>query len=182
MSSPATAELRDAPFDVLLALEQRIRAARADVAAGQSQTWTGLAFRLRQHWCVAPRDEVREVVSPPSLTRVPGARSWLLGMANVRGKLLPVTDLPALLGEPPAVGGRQAKVLVLNSERVPAGFLVDEVAGYRQFVPQDQQHTLGEQAPRLQPFLLGAFAREGRPWLVVSLRKLARAPVFLDAG
>jgi twitching motility protein PilI len=176
------AELREAPFDLLLDLESRIRSARLDVVAGQAPTWIGLGFRLRDHWCVAPRDDVREVIITPRLSRVPGTKQWLQGIANVRGSLLPVTDLGELLGQPRITAARTNRVLVFNSDRVPAGFLVDEVVGYRQFVPADQRHELKDEVPNLSPYLLGAFAREGRPWYVLSLRKLTAAPDFVNAG
>src|ERR1700758_3164570 len=85
------------PFELLFALENRLRVARLDIAAGQTQSWTGLGFRLRERWLVAPREDVREVITVPRMTRVPGARPWMLGVANVRGNLLPITDLAQLL-------------------------------------------------------------------------------------
>ncbi len=176
------AQLRETPFDLLLELESRIRHARLDVVAGQAPAWVGLGFRLRDRWCVAPRDDVREVIITPRLSRVPGTKPWLQGIANVRGSLLPVTDLGELVGEPRITSDRANRVLVFNSDRVPAGFLVDEVVGYRQFVPADQRHELKGDAPNLAPYLLGAFAREGRPWYVISLRKLTAAPEFVNAG
>lgn len=181
MSSDLAA-LRKQPFELLQALESRVRMARLDTAAGQTATWMGLAFRLREHWCVAPRDDVREVITVPRLTRVPGARAYLLGMANVRGSLLPVTDLGEMLGSPRAIADRSSRVLVYNSDRVPAGFLVDEVVGYRHFTPGEQRHSLAADAGALTPYLLGAFEREGRPWLVLSLRKLTQAPAFTNVG
>ena len=164
------AALLDRPFDLLLALEARVRATKLDVAAGQTQSWTGLAFRLRDLWLLAPREDVREVIVPPRLTRVPGAKPWMLGVANVRGSLLPVTDLGSLLGWPP------------STERLPAGLLVDEVAGYRSFAPADQHPDSVDDVPALKPYLLGAFLREGRRWRVLSLHRLTRDPAFAQAG
>jgi len=176
------ARLRESPFDLLLELESRIRHARMDLVAGQAPAWVGLGFRLRNHWCVAPRDDVREVIITPRLSRVPGTKPWLQGVANVRGNLLPITDLGEWLGLPRIVNERANRVLVFNSDRIPAGFLVDEVVGYRQFVPADQRHELKADVPSLAPYLLGAFAREGRPWYVLSLRRLTAAPEFVNAG
>jgi twitching motility protein PilI len=170
------------PFELLFALENRLRAARLDIAAGQTQSWTGLGFRLREHWLVAPREDVREVITVPRVTRVPGAKTWLLGVANVRGNLLPVTDLGQMLGHPRLPEHRDQRVLVFNSDRVPAGVLVDEVAGYRQFAPSDQRHELARGTGELEAFLLGGFAREGRNWLVLSLHKLTRSLAFTVAG
>lgn len=176
--------LRDRPFELLAALEQRLQKAKLDPSAGPGvvQLWTGLGFRLGLHWLVAPKDEVREVIAPPPMTRVPGARPWLLGVANVRGGLLPVCDLHRLLGEEHNTLQRGSRVMVFNSDRVPAGFLVDEVAGYRQFAPNDQRPELLQDSGVLQPYLLGAFVREGQPWRAISLHKITRGDAFSRAG
>ena len=174
--------LRNSPFELLAALESRLQSAKVDLVAGQAQFWTGLGFRLGERWLVTPREDVREVIVPPPLTRVPGARPWLLGLANVRGSLLPVCDLHRLLGEEHHTMARGARVLVYNSDRVPAGFLVDEVSGYRQFTPADQRPELAHEAGPLQPYLLGGFVREAQPWLAVSLHKIAAGDAFNRAG
>jgi len=174
--------LRNDPFALLAALEQRLQTARVDLAAGAAQFWTGLGFRLGDRWLVAPREDVREVIALPALTRVPGARPWLLGVANVRGSLLPVCDMHRLLGEEHHVLARNCRVLVYNSDRVPAGFLVDEVSGYRQFAPADQRMELTADAGVLQPFLLGAFVRDTQPWLALSLHKIAQSDAFSRSG
>jgi twitching motility protein PilI len=176
------AALAGKPFELLWTLENRLRAARLDIAAGQTQSWTGLAFRLGQRWLVAPREEIREVIALPKMTHVPGARAWLLGIANVRGNLLPVTDLGQLLGEARQPEHREQRVLVYNSDRIPAGLLVDEVAGYRQFAPSDQRHELLQGNGGLEPYLIGAFAREGRIWLALSVHRLVRSAAFTAAG
>ena len=174
--------LRDNPFDLLAQLEDRLRTARMDFAAGQQESWTGLGFRLGGDWMVAPREEVKEVIVPPTLTRVPRTRPWFTGVANVRGNLLPVVDLLQLIGAGTHAPGDRARVLVLNSEQVPVGFLVDEVAGYRQFVPGDQRHELIDGAGPAQPYLLGAFERDGRAWRAFSLQKVAQSDGFKLAG
>jgi len=180
--APDLMALAGQPFELLYALENRLRAARLDIAAGQTQSWTGLGFRLGEHWLVAPREDVREVITLPKVTRVPGGKPWLLGVANVRGNLLPVTDLGQMLGHAKQAEHRDQRVLVFNSERIPAGVLVDEVAGYRQFAPSDQRHELARGTGELEPYLLGGFAREGRNWLVLSLHKLTASQAFTAAG
>jgi twitching motility protein PilI len=175
--------LRDDPFGQLVELEARLRAARLDSTAGQAQVWTGLGFRVAEQWMVAPREDVREVAVPPRLTRVPNARPWLLGIANVRGGLLPVIDLQQLLGGAVTAETRTSRVLVFNSERMPLGYLVDEVAGYRPFSVNEQRRELIDSAnDETRPWLLGGFVREGQPWLAFSLHKLAQSDVLKQAG
>jgi twitching motility protein PilI len=180
--SAALRAWRDDPFELLLRLDGSLRAARLDVAAGQAEQWTGLGFRIGQDWLLVPREEVREVIPPPTFTRVPNARAWLLGLANVRGGLVTVVDLQTLLGGHAAQPGRLQRMLVLNAERLPVGFLVDEVVGYRQFLPQDQHPPAPAELDALQPLELGGFLREGRQWRVISLHKLARTDTFRQAG
>ena len=174
--------LRDHPFELLQRIESRLHATRLDIVAGQAQNWSGLGFRLGNTWLVAPRDDVREIIVPPRLTRIPNARPWLLGVANVRGALLGVIDLGQFLGGASASAPRTQRLLVYNSDRFPVGFLVDEIAGNRQFVASEQRAELPEGADAFLPYLLGAFVRDGQPWLAFSLHKLAMADSFGYAG
>jgi twitching motility protein PilI len=180
-AAPDTAAMLQ-PFDLLLALEGQLRIARQEQAIGDAQAWNGLVFRLRRRWLVTPRQDVREVIAPPKLTRVPGAKRWLLGVANLHGNLLPIIDLGLWLDQPAVATGRDQRVLVLDSERIAAGFLVDEIGGHRQFGPNDQRPELVQDCGTMVPYLLGAFSREGRSWPALSLHKLTQAPAFIAAG
>ena len=51
--------------------------------------------------------DVAEVAPVPGLTRVPGRAAWLAGVANWRGRMLPVLDLRPLLGRRGAAAARQ---------------------------------------------------------------------------
>ncbi|MGH8454947.1 MAG: chemotaxis protein CheW [Nevskiales bacterium] len=176
--------LRENPFDLLAALDARLQVTAAAGATGDAQdVWVGLGYRVAGQQMVTPRADVREVLTPPDYTRVPGAKPWLLGIANVRGDLLPLIDLSRLLGGEATAIHRSTRVLVYNAHEAPAGFLVDEVAGFRRFSPQDQRH---EQVPAegnaLNPYLLGAFVRDGQLWLAMSLSKLVTSPLFQNAA
>lgn len=175
--------LRADPFELLMRIDARLRAARVDAAAGEAQAWVGLGFRIAETWLAAPRHEVREVIAPPRVTRVPNAQAWLTGVANVRGELMTVIDLPLLLGLPPTPPARGRRVLVLNAKRAaPVGFLVDEVAGYRQFAAGEQRNELKHRAGAFSPYLLGALVRDGQAWLAFSLQRLASGDSFRAAA
>ena len=53
--------------------------------------WSGIAFEMMGQYFVAPL--VSEVIYPPKYTLVPNTQSWVLGLANIRGRLLSVSDL-----------------------------------------------------------------------------------------
>ena len=59
------------------------------------QYWSGIGFMLDGRRYVAPLEQVSEILTVPSYTRVPGVESWMKGVANVRGRLMAVMDLTA---------------------------------------------------------------------------------------
>jgi chemotaxis signal transduction protein len=73
--------------------------------------------------------QVAEVGKVPPLTRVPGVPAWLDGVANWRGRILPVLDLRPLLGADVTGLGPAARLVVLTTDAVTAGVLVDAVEG-----------------------------------------------------
>src|SRR5262245_10415708 len=132
--SAALRSLRDKPFELLLELERLARTALTGQGrdAASEREWVGVAFRMSAENFLVARDETREVLGFPSVvTRVPGSKAWIRGVANVRGQLLPVVDLRAFLGGGVTGTGRSSRVLVANHREVPAGVLVDEVFGFR---------------------------------------------------
>jgi twitching motility protein PilI len=129
------------------------------------------------------RDEAREIMGVPApLTRVPGSREWIRGLANVRGQLLPVIDLKQYLGSGAAQPGRNTRVIVVNHREIPAGLIVDEVLGFRRFNEQDFH---GEPPPtiiRCERYLAGSFRRGTEAWPVFSLKRLVESPAFLQGS
>ena len=84
------------------------------------------------------QSDVREVLPvPEQITRVPGAKPWLRGIANLRGQLLTIVDLKSFLGAGGAAADRQTRILVVASRDVPTGLVVDEVVGFRRFAASD---------------------------------------------
>src|SRR5215470_7385728 len=71
----------------------------------------------------------REVVVFDEYTQVPLAPPYLIGVANLRGRLVPLVDLRPLLGLEPARATRQAKALVVERDQLTAAFHIDDVVG-----------------------------------------------------
>jgi len=71
----------------------------------------------------------REVVVFDEYTDVPLAPQYLLGLANLRGRIVPLVDIRPLLGLEPSRATRRAKALVVERGATPAALLIDEVVG-----------------------------------------------------
>src|ERR1700760_1565499 len=82
-------------FELLWQIDQRCRLLAADLPSQsiRQDNWSGIGFRLGEHWYVAPMGEVSEVLHEPRFTQLPGVKSWVKGVANLRGRLLPMMDL-----------------------------------------------------------------------------------------
>lgn len=178
------AELRHKPFELLQELERRARmAAAGQLSGGEVETeWVGVGFRMGGNLFVTPREEVREILTYPGVTRVPGAKSWLKGLANVRGQLLPIVDLQAFLGGEPTIMSRTTRVVAVNHGEIPAGLLVDEVRGFRRFTSGERGEQLPEVEPGYEPYLAGSYQRGEELWGVMSLRNLVGSQPFLLAA
>jgi len=187
MSGPAVSlrSLRDRPFELLKELEKRSRAVTAgnvpEAAAGQE--WVGVAFRMGGETFLVAREETREVLGYPGVvTRIPGAKSWVRGLANVRGQLLPMLDLRQFLGSGATASGRNTRVIVVNHREIPAGLMVDEVLGFRRFADNEFNAEAPPTVIRCDSYLAGAFRRGGEVWPVLSLKSLVESQSFLQAA
>ncbi len=85
-----------------------------------------LTFRVDSQLYALRSEEVAEVIRVPTLARVPQGPAALLGVANLRGAVLPVAGLRELLGKPSAPGGSSARAIVLDLGAAVA-LLVDSV-------------------------------------------------------
>jgi twitching motility protein PilI len=183
--SVALRSLRDRPFELLAELERRGRAVSANTStdSGQAGEWVGVALRMAGELYLVAREEAREVLGlPVALTRVPGAKSWVLGLANIRGQLLPIIDLRAFLGSGPTPPSRNTRVIVVNHREIPAGLLVDEVLGFRRFADAEFTAEVPPTVVRCEQYIAGSFRRGTEQWPVIGLRSLLEDPPFSGAS
>ena len=171
-------------FEMLLEIDQRCRLLAADLPSQETrlQTWSGIGFRIGEQHFVAPMGEIAEVLHEPRQTVLPGVKSWVRGVANLRGRLLPVMDLCGYFGHELSAVRKQRRVLVIEHRELFAGLLVDEVLGMQHF-PQDSLRVgaQGLAETQIAAFVQGRFERE-QLWCVFSPFALAEAPEFLNVA
>lgn len=68
---------------------------------------------------------VREIVKPQEITSIPGTASYVLGIINLRGKIVSVVDLAGRLGFGVTRMTRSSRILVVDIDGFTVGFLVD---------------------------------------------------------
>lgn len=169
------------PVDLLMHYEQRLADVGAALPAQREvkERWSGIGFRVGDYQFLAPMSEVREILDPPTCTRVPGTVSWFLGIANVRGNLVPVIDLHGFLARGRAARSKQARVLTFQQEGVHAALQVDDVMGMKRFdIAQRERVSTGAKA--LEPYVNDGFRQGDEAWPVLSLSEFVASKDFLE--
>ncbi len=172
------------PVRLLLDLERRSRRQAAELPQKLEITemWNGIAFRIGEMQMVAPMNEVSEILDMPDVTRVPNAKPWVLGVANVRGNLLPVMDLFAYLYGKGTRLHKRSRLLVVSHESINTGLLVDEVYGMRHFEKANWNKKLPSHDKQIKPYVDRCYQNEEKTWLVFSMHKLAESAAFHQSG
>ncbi|WP_455197423.1 chemotaxis protein CheV [Kaarinaea lacus] len=71
--------------------------------------------------------KVQEVIRCPKLTHIPNSKDIVRGIANMRGRTIPVIDLGLALGRPPIEDQSTAYIIIADYYRSVQGFLVSGV-------------------------------------------------------
>ena len=172
------------PVEVLMELEQRWRTHARELPRQieVKDDWLGVGFRLGKHRLVAPLGEVVEILTYPSVSKVPGAKSWVRGIANVRGNLLPIMDLHDYLEGRVATPSRLTRVLVIDCNGTLSGLVVDEVLGLRHFLSEERTDVTSIDDDALAPYLSFGFRSGDQYWAVFSTRAVVESPQFMQAA
>jgi twitching motility protein PilI len=175
---------RISPFLALVDYEQRSLAhvvglpERLD-AMGQ---WRGLAYRIGRYRLASSFEDVLEILPMPTPTPVPGAQPWMLGVANVRGTLLPIIDLKQFLQGERTILHEKQRVLVVRQPGGDVAVTIDELFGQRSFVESQEQPALAFDEGQYAHFIDRTYHMEGHDWGVFSFDRLVRTPEFRQAA
>lgn len=125
----------------------------------------------RERFCLSVL-EVEEVVDWPLVTRVPLAPSFLTGVFNLRGTIVPLVDIAFTEGRKAGLSPKHVVVAALESdlpgENLRIGIAADEVIGT--YSANDE--SLLDQAPSEVPYCRGMLRHDERLALVIDLRRL----------
>lgn len=124
----------------LLKKRAALMAAPPEAAAEAGERTEFLEFGLGGERYAVELGLVREVCSGRRITRIPGAPPFMAGVANIRGRILPVADLALFFGlraeaqdrrKLVILRGRDAAAREAGGEAPEIGILADAVAGVR---------------------------------------------------
>ena len=110
----------------------------------------------------------------------PLAKAWLLGVANIRGKLYSVVDLSAFSGHATVTPGPDTRLLLVHSRfAVNAALLVDQTLGLRSMEQTGHKETGASDTEWISRHY---HDEQGVSWKVLDMGALVSHPAFLQAG
>ena len=137
----------DSSNDQLRELVERA-AAPKPVAEPEAAKLPMIAVRIGPRWLAIAAGTVREVMTLETITRVPGVPDLVVGLALIRGRLVPVVDLPRMLhsGSAPPSGDAaitRPRLVVLARGDHEVGIIADETRGVLELPPATSGTTSG---------------------------------------
>lgn len=133
-----------------------------------------VVFSLAGSDYAVPVRDVAEIGRVPGITRVPNLPDFLRGITNLRGEVVPVINLPGLLGLQDSAPSARGRVLFLQArDRVsPTGLIVDEVKGIQRIQSQQLEQVTGLVDDKVTSVLRGVHGRGDRLLNVLDLEQL----------
>ncbi len=161
---------------------QHAKALPAQVDA--SPRWSGIGFSLLGERFVASLGQVVEMLEVPAYTRLPGVQPWAVGIANVRGRLLPLVDLTAYIaGKPGTHNKKQQRVLVIDIKNYLCGLIVDQAFGMQHFTSERFTEEVDFVPSAVRPLVKGAYLDGvNNPWAVMHIPALVKDARFANAA
>jgi purine-binding chemotaxis protein CheW len=88
-----------------------------------------LLFRIAEEWYCVRVSDVREILQEYDVTPIPCVPDYILGVVNVRGEIISITDAARIMGIG-SVGmdsGTAPSAIVISNDEVVTALLVDEI-------------------------------------------------------
>jgi purine-binding chemotaxis protein CheW len=135
-----------------------------------------VGFQVGRETYGVPITSLHEIVRVPEITAVPGAPDYMVGVINLRGKIVSVLDLRKRLGETQVVPSRQNRILVLEHNGKLSGLIVDSASEVLKIPVADVEASPTEHFEGSLSCVTGLGKYQGRLIVLLDMAKL------LDAG
>jgi len=172
------------PFSLLQQMQADTMTVSPDLPeeAQVANMWSGIGFRIGNIHLLAPLDQVTEVLRCPDYTPVPGTRSWLRGIANIRGNLTTIVDMAEFFGKEPVFLDDRARLIVMNVEDLNTALLVNDVFGLRHFDEDEDRRDIPGLGEAVDAYMNGAFLKDNILWGVFDMHSLAASGSFQNVA
>jgi len=109
------------------------------------------------------------------ITRVPHTASYIKGVINLRGDIIPIIDMRLKLSIPEAEYTPETRVIIVKIDEITVGFIVDEVNEVVEFDEDSIENISCLNDSLKQDYLLGVGKIDQRIIMLIDLEKFIMA-------
>ena len=120
----------------------RLIAQKVETRAQPGDTITVLEFQLESEKYAINISLIQEVCILKDYARLPGLVTYLMGIMNLRGRIIAIVDLKNLFEMPRKGLAYHNKVIVISNETMIMGLVADEIIGLRSIALKPLQNDL----------------------------------------
>lgn len=117
-------------------------------------------------------ESIHEIVKVPDITEVPDAPPYLVGVINLRGKIVPVVDLRKRLSMPGTERTKASRVLITENTGRLLGLLVDAVSEVLKVQPEAVEPPPDMIASIGVEYIIGVAKIDPRLIILIDLKKV----------
>ncbi|HWF40040.1 MAG TPA: chemotaxis protein CheW [Candidatus Acidoferrales bacterium] len=133
-----------------------------------------VGFQIGAETFGLPIAAVREIIRVPEITAVPNVPDHIVGVINLRGKIVPVIDLPKRFGAAPSERNAKNRIVVAELDGRSVGLIVhsaSEVLRLPQSKIESPQDLFSDSSI---DYVSGVGKLNGRLVILLDLQKIAR--------
>lgn len=116
--------------------------------------------------------KVHEIIGLMPITRVPRTPSFIRGVINLRGKVIPVVDLRLKFGMESVAHTDETCIIVVQVQGAEMGIIVDKVSEVRDIAGEDIEATPSFGMDVNTDYILGIGKSEGRVKILLDIDKV----------
>lgn len=173
------------PFELLseyerLSLKHAVKAQEIKL----KDQWSGVGFKIDETHYLLAIDKIVEVLILTEITKIPGISSWVLGLGNIRGNLIPIVDLKSFLFQKSTKTTAHTRMVVIQQVGGQVGLVVDEVFGQKHFTSKQENKESNSKASETEAFkyVKVAYQEDDIIWNVLDDELLINDPLFQNAA
>ncbi|MRR13494.1 hypothetical protein EG835_13815 [bacterium] len=129
MMSDSTSFKHDAISEILRRRAESLAQTQGEEASQETRSL--LLFSLGEEWYAFPIEGVREIYNEYQVTRIPRVPEFILGVVNVRGEIVSVTDLGAMMRVPSraqrSIDQELPSAIIVGNSSCVTAVVVDEI-------------------------------------------------------
>lgn len=128
-----------------------------------NRPYTRYGYNISDMNFLVPERMVSEIIQSPNIFDLPTSPSWIEGLINVRGNIVPVMNIGKLLKE--VIDDKTNIILILNSkDNEPSiGIIINDLPVSLE-VNESKTHAKGSHE-LLEEFIRGGFSQNNLDWL-----------------